>query len=275
MPSRRGIGRGELVLVLAAEMLELDARRVGRLNVIFERVRVPGNITLEPAEPVEGDGQRGDAEHHARDLAHGGQMAAQGRPRRGPLGQDRQYEERQGEPKGIEERDQEGAAAYAMVVRGHRDGGEHRAGAGDEDGTKAQAEEKPATLSRIARRAQPGERSLEQLAHSGDHQPDRDGAEQSHPQPEEEVLREVEEAEQGGGEEHRQAEAQDESTDDEEGPGAAGARGSPGHDDREDRDDARRESGDQPAQEGNDDKFTHGRWIPSVAWPRVSSNCSL
>ena len=103
-----GVGGGELVLVLAAQMLQLGAGGAGRLNVVLERGGVAGDVALQRAEPVEGDGQRGDAQHDAGHLADRGQVAAQRRPRRGgALGHHGQHEERDGDAERVEERDEE------------------------------------------------------------------------------------------------------------------------------------------------------------------------
>ena len=101
-----------------------------RFDVVLQCAGVARHVALQSAEPVEGDGQRGDAQHHAGHLAHGGQVAAQRRPgRRGALGHDRQDEQRHGDAEGVEERDEKRGRADVMVRGRHRDGGEHRSGA--------------------------------------------------------------------------------------------------------------------------------------------------
>jgi hypothetical protein len=267
LPLETCIRRRELVLVLATQVLELDTRRVGRLNVVLQRVRISGYVTLERTEPVEGDGERGDAQHNPCHFADRRQVPTERRPGRRALGQQSEDEQGQGEPNGIKERDHNGRAPNAMVVGRHGDGREHRAGAGDEDGSEAEAEKEATTLGGVARGTQPGERPLDELAYSGNHQPDRDRTEHGHTQPEEEVLREVEETQQRRGEKHGQAEAQDKAGDDEEWPGAVAARRAARQDNRDHRNDAGREPGDQPAQERDDNELSHRRRIPSVALP--------
>ena len=159
-----GVGGGELVLVLAAEVLELRAGGTGRLDVVLECAGVAGNVALQGAEPVERNGQRGHAQHDAGHLAHGGEMAAQRGPRcRGALGDHGQHEERNGDAQRVEEGDEERGRPGVVVRRRHRDRREHRSGTRHEDETEAQAQDEPAALVGVARRPQPGEGTLNDL----------------------------------------------------------------------------------------------------------------
>jgi hypothetical protein len=173
------IGGGELVLVLAAEVLQLRAGGARGLNVVFQSAGVTGDIALQGAEPVEGDGQRGHTQHDAGDLAHGGEVAAQGRPRRGgALGHHGQYEQRDGDTQGVEEGDEQRRCSRMMVRGGHRDRRQDRSGARHEDEPEAQAQDEAAALIRVARRSQPGEGTLNDFAELGDEESDRQQTEQ-------------------------------------------------------------------------------------------------
>ena len=253
------VGGGELVLALAAQMPQLRARRTGGLNVVLEGRRVAGHVALQRTEPVEGDGQGGDTEHHAGHPPHGREVAAQGAPRgRGPLRHQRQHEEGHGDARRVEQGDEQRCRAHPVMGGGHRDGREHRPGAGHEDEPEAQPEDEAATLGRVAGCAEPGERPLNELAHPGDEEPDRQQAEHGHTEPEQQVLGEMEEAEDGRREEDRQAEAHDHAGDDHVGTGLARARRPAGHHDGDDRDDAGGEARDQPAEERDDEQLSHG-----------------
>ena len=254
-----GIGGGELVLVLAAEVLQLRAGGAGGLNVVFQGAGVAGDIALQGAEPVEGDGQRGHTEHDAGDLADGGEVAAQGRPRRrGALGDHRQHEQRDGDAQRVEERDEERRCSRMMVRGGHRDRRQHRSGARHEDEAEAQAQDEAAALVRVARRAQPGEGTLNDLTELGDEESHRQQTEQGDAQPEQEVLGQMEEAEQRAGKEDGEAEAHHQPGDDDVGPPLARSGRSTRHDDGNDGNDAGGEPGDQPTEEGDDQELTHG-----------------
>ena len=259
LPLQAGVGGGELVLVLAAQLLELRAGRAGGLDVVLEGRRVAGDVALQRPEPVEGDGQRGDTEHDAGHPAHGGQVAAQGRPgRRRPLRHQRQHQERDGDTEGVEQGDEERGGAHVVVGGGHRDGGEHRSGAGHEDEPEAHPEDEAAALGRVAGGPETREGTLNDLTNPWDEEPDRQQAEHGDAEPEQQVLGEVEEAEDRRGEEHRQAEADDQAGDDHVGACLARARRAASHHDRDDRDDAGGEPRDQAAQERDDEELTHG-----------------
>ena len=112
-----------------------------------------------------------------------------------------------------------------MVVCGrHRDRRQHRSGTRHEDEAEAQAQDEAAALVGVARRAQPGERALNDLADPRDEEAHRQQPEQGDAQPEQEVLGQVEEAEQRAGEEDGEAEAHDQPGDDHVGPPLAGSR---------------------------------------------------
>ena len=255
-----GVGGCELVLVLAAEMLQLDARRIGRLDVVLQGARVPRDVALEGPEPVERDGQRGNAQHDARHLADGGQVVAQRRPgRRGALGHHGEHEERHGHAQCVEERDQERGRARPVVRRCHRDRGEDGAGARHEDQAETQAENEAAPFVGVSRGTQPGEGPLNDLAHPGDQEPDGQQAEQDDAQPEQEVLGQMEEAEQRAGEEDGETEAHHQPGDDHVGPPLVRSRRAARHDDGDHGDDAGGQPGDQPTEERDEQELTHGR----------------
>jgi hypothetical protein len=88
-------------------------------------------------------------------------------------------------------------------------------------------------------------------------QPERDRPQQGDPEPEQEVEGKVEEVEHRLGEQHRQAEAQYQTGDDEERtPAGGGGRATSDHH-RNHRNDARRDPRDEPAEERDDDELTH------------------
>ena len=254
-----GVGGGELVLVLAAQVLQLGAGGTGRFDVVLQRAGVAGDVALQCAEPVERDGQRGNAQHDAGHLAHGGQVAAQRGPRRrGALGDHRQHEERHGDAQRVEEGDEERGRARVMVRGRHGDGGEDRSGARHEDEAEAQSQNEAAAFVGVARRAQPGEGPLNDLADLGDQEAHGQQPEQGDAQPEQEVLGEVEESEQRAGEEDGEAEAHHQPGDDHVGAPFARSRRTAGHDDGDDGDDAGGQPGDQPTEERDDEELTHG-----------------
>ncbi len=91
-----------------------------------------------------------------------------------------------------------------------------------------------------------------------DEESHRQQTEQGDPQPEQEVLGQMEEAEQRAGKEDGDAEADHQPGDDDVGPPLARSGRSTGHDDRNDGNDAGGEPGDQPTEKGDDQEFTHG-----------------
>ena len=158
LPFQVSVGGGELVLVLAAEVLELRAGGTGRFDVVLEGAGVAGNVALQGAEPVEGDGQSGDTENDSGHLADSGEVAAQRGPgRRGALGDHRQHEERDGDTQRVEERHQERGRACVVVCGRHRNRREDRSGAGHEDQPETQAQDEAASLVGVAR-TRPDER---------------------------------------------------------------------------------------------------------------------
>ena len=148
--------------------------------------------------------------------------------------------------------------AHPVVGGGHRDGGEHRSGAGHEDEPETHPEDEAAALGRVAGRPEPRERPLDELAHPRDEEPHREQAEHGDPEPEQQVLGEMEETQDGRREEDREAEAHDHAGDDHVGTRLARARRAAGHHDGDDRDDAGGEPGDQSAEERDDEEFSHG-----------------
>ena len=195
------VGGGELVLVLPAQVLELGAGGTRRFDVVLQCAGVAGNVALQCAEPVERDGQRGHTQHHAGHLAHGGQVASQRRPRcGGALGDNRQHEERDGDAQRVEESDEQRGRARVMVRRRHGNGREDRSGTRDEDEAEAQSQNEPAAFVGVARRTQPGEGALNDLTDLGNQETHRQQPEEGDAQPEQEVLREVQESEQRAGE---------------------------------------------------------------------------
>ena len=266
LPLEPGVGGGELVLVLAAELAQLVTGRAGGLDVVLERRRVPRHVSLEAAEPIERDGQGGDPEHHPRHLAHDGQVAAQRRPARGgALGDDRQNQEGQRDAEGVEQRHEEGAAADAVMGGGDGDRRQDRAGTRHEDGPQAQAEDEAPAFGGVAGGTEPGKGPLERLADLGDQEADRDRPQHGHAEPEQEVLGQVQETQHRAREEHREAETQHQAGDDHEWPSTAAARRPTRQDDRDHRHDARGEAGDQAAQEGDDEQLTHGSSLAVAA----------
>ena len=267
LPLQVGVGRGELVLVLAAEVLQLRAGGTGRFDVVLEGAGVAGNVALQGAEPVEGDGQRGDTKNDTGHLAHSGEMAAQRGPgRRGALGDHRQHEEGDGDAQRVEERHQERGHACMMVCGRHRNRREDRSGAGHEDQTETQAQDEAASLVGVARRAQPSERPLYDLADLGDQKAHRQQSEQGDAQPEQEVLGQVEKTEQRAGEQDGEAEAHHQPRDDHVGPPLARSRRTARHDDGNDGNDAGRQPGDQSTEERNDEELTHVSRSAAIPW---------
>ena len=239
-------------------MLQLRAGGTGRFDVVLEGAGVAGNVALQGAEPVEGDGQSGDTQNDTGHLADSGEVAAQRGPgRRGALGDHRQHEERDGDTQRVEERHQERGRACVVVCGRHRNRREDRSGAGHEDQPETQAQDEAAPLVGVARRAQPGEGPLNDLADLGDQKAHRQQAEQGDAQPEQQVLGQVEETEQRTGEEDGEAEAHHQPGDDHVGPPLARSGRSAGHDDGDDGNDAGRQPGDQSTEERNDEELTH------------------
>ena len=212
-------------------------------------------------------------------------MTAQRRPRRrGPLRDDGQHEKRNGDAERVEECDEERSRPGVMVRGCDRDRGEHRSGARDEDETEAQAEDEAASLVGIARCSEPREGTLDHLSDLGDEEAHRQEAEQGDAQPEQEVLGEMEEAEQRAGEEDGEAEAHYQPGDDHVGPPLAGCRRATRHDDGDDGHDARRQPGDQPTEECDDEELTHASRsagdrkralmplsLGNVPWPKLAA----
>ena len=260
LPLELRVGRRELVLMFAAQLAQLRAGGADRLDVVLERRGVAGHIALEGPEPVEGDGERRDGEHDAGHPAHRGQVRAQSFPvLGGPFGEHGEHEQRHGDPGGVDERHEDGREPDMVAGGRHRDRGQDRPGAGHEDEAQAQPEDEASPLVGVARGAQPGERPLNDVPDGGDHEADGKNSEHGDPQPEQEVLREVQEAEHRAGEEDGQAEAGDQPGDDQVRPGAAGRGRASGHDHRDDRHDARGEAGDEATEERDDEQLTHGR----------------
>ena len=138
-----GVGGGELVLVLAAQLPELRAGRAGGLDVVLEGRRVAGHVALQRAQPVEGDGQGGDTEHDAGHPAHRGQVAAQGGPGGGrPLGHHGQHQEGDGDAERVEEGDE---AATCAPTRWWAAATEMAVSTGPAQGTKTSPRLSPRT----------------------------------------------------------------------------------------------------------------------------------
>ena len=83
-------------------------------------------------------------------------------------------QQRQGDTDGEEQREQEGTQADMMRGPDDRDGGEHRAGAGDIDQSEGEAQAEPLAARPNRPALQPGEGPLEQLADPGDQHSETD-----------------------------------------------------------------------------------------------------
>ena len=149
---RRGRLLGELIGLLPVERLDLFGDGPTAFEVVFERRGVARHIALQRVEEPHGESQGGDRQDRPGHLANDRQVHAKLLPPAdGSLRQHGEEKKGEGRPDRIEERDDEGREADAVVRLGGGDGGQDRAGAWHED--KAQAESRARSRHRYWRSA--------------------------------------------------------------------------------------------------------------------------
>ena len=219
------VGRGAVVGELVRGRLCLEARGPAVLELrelvagdraalgSLQRVRVVREPGLQLRVRVEDEGERGQRQHDAE--AGSERLSVRPDAARRPLAErgDGQHRQRGAERVGDRDRDRLPAQVHAGRVR--RDRADDRPAAGDEDEAEARAEQEAAAEVAVgAAPAQARQRPLDPHADAREDQAGRDEEQQPDREVAEEVLRQVELAQQPGRDQRERGEARDEPGDD-------------------------------------------------------------